>query len=219
MMMPDWGEDGQRRIAQARVLIVGAGGLGSPVALYLAAAGVGTIGLCDADTVSLTNLQRQILYSEVQLDMPKAPIAAARLRALNSQIEIKVYAERFEGLRATEIAQDFDIIVDCTDNYSTRYLIDSLGKPWVFGAISTFYGQASLFNANSRRRFIDLFPERDTLESIGASEGAVAGPTPGVVGSIQALEALKYIVGIASPLDGRLLSVDLLNYDFILLDI
>lgn len=213
-----WGEDAQLLLANSSALIVGAGGLGSPVALYLAAAGVGRIGIVDPDTVSLSNLQRQILYSESELGLPKAHRAAVRLKALNSEVEVVPFATRFDEAFGWKVAAEYDVIIDCTDNYATRYAIDSvaahLGIPWVYGAISGLEGQVSVMNAKAGTRFATLFPEREALSAVAPSAGAVAGPCPGVVGSIQALEAIRLLSNQASQLDGNLLSINLINYQF-----
>lgn len=223
MMLEDWSEDSQARIAHGSALIVGVGGLGSPVALYLAAAGVGRLGLVDPDVVSITNLQRQILYSERELGKSKVLKAADRLASLNSDVEITVFPTRFDEVSGIEMAREYDVIVDCTDNYATRFAIDAvataLGKPWVYGAISGLEGQISVMNAKSAMRFSSLFPEREALVGIPASAGAVAGPCPGVVGSIQALEALTLLSGRGSELDGKLLVCNLKKYEFYTLNL
>lgn len=221
--LPGWGAEGQKRIADSRVAVVGVGGLGSPVALYLAVAGVGALTLIDNDTVSLSNLQRQILHAEGEVGNLKTASAASRLRAINTELEITLHPVLLSPDNAAGMLSGHDIIVDCTDNYAARYLIDTISKayriPWVYGAVAGMQGALSLFGGNSGRQFRDLYPESETLGTVTAGEGAIAGPTPGIVGSMQALETLKYLVGIPTPLDGALFSIDLTTYQTYLLEI
>ena len=223
MILPGWGEEGQRRIAAARVAVIGVGGLGSPVALYLAASGVGHLTLVDADTVSLSNLQRQILHGEESVGESKTLSAMARIREINAAIEIALHDTRLTPHNAKAILADHDIIIDCTDNYAARYLIDDvareMGIPWIYGAVGGWQGAVALFGGKHGKRFRDLYPEADALQEVTAGDGAIAGPVPGVIGSMQALEALKYIVGIDSPADGALFTINLTTYDTYLLEI
>ena len=213
LILPEIGMAGQKRLKNARVLIVGAGGLGSPVSLYLAAAGVGTIGLVDADRVSFSNLQRQIVHGTSNLGEPKVLSAQARLRDLNPDVETCTIQEAFSSTNAERIAEGYDLIVDGTDNFPTRYLINDvclrLGIPFVYGAIFRMEGQVSLFGAEDGPCYRCLFPEPPPPESVQTCEEAgVLGAIPGTIGTLQATEAIKWIVGIGTPLVGRLLVYD-----------
>lgn len=223
MALPEIGPCGQRRIMQASVLVVGLGGLGCPVALYLAGAGIGRMGLADPDSVSLSNLHRQLLYGRADVGTPKAGAACRRLREAAPATRFETYPEGLTPENAREVIAGYDIVVDCCDNHATRYLLDdlcaSLGKPWVYGAISGFSGIASCFMPGAAVRYSDLYPDRAELSASGAASGGVIGPTPGVVGCIQAAEALKLAAGIPPALDGRILTVNLLTMDFQLLDL
>lgn len=214
-MLPEIGEEGQRRISEASVLIVGLGGLGAPVATYLTGAGVGRIGLADSDTVSLSNLQRQTLYDETCLGQPKTECAARRLSAMSSEIRLELYPEGLTETNAAELVKGFDLVVDCCDNFPTRFLIDDVcaetGRPWVHGTIGEFAGQVTVFNYRNKRRYSELYPYREGLCALERTVRGVIGAVPGAVGSIQAIEALKIITGAGEPLDGRLLLLDLLN--------
>lgn len=214
-MLPEVGAEGQRRLAAASVLLVGLGGLGSAAAPYLAGAGVGRLGLADPDTVSASNLPRQTLYTEAQLGEPKSAAAYARLAALSSSTRFDRYPEGLTEANARRLVADYDLVVDCCDNYRTRYLIDdacaACGRPWVYGSIGAFHGQVTLFNGRSRRRYADLYPDRELLCSLPRATAGVLGPVPGVVGALEASEAIKWIVGCGEPLDGRLLTIDLLT--------
>ncbi len=212
--LPEIGPEGQAKISRARVLIVGVGGLGSPISLYLAGAGVGHIGLIDDDVVSPSNLHRQVLYTTAETGQSKATQAAQRLTALNPDVEIKALAVRLTEDNAEEIVRDYDIVVDGCDNYATRYLIDGVcrrqGKPYVYGAVSGFEGQASVFHLSaSSPGYRDLYP---TPPPPPASK-ALVGMTPGVVGSILAHETLKLICGYGPSLDGRLWTINLLTME------
>lgn len=223
IMLPEIGGQGQRRLMESSVLIVGLGGLGCPVALYLAGAGVGRIGLADADVVSLSNLHRQLLYDEASVGCPKVEAARRRLQAVSSAARFDLLPDGFTGADAATVAAGYDLIVDCCDNYSTRYLIDdvcaALAKPWVFGSISGFRGMVSTFAADARVRYADLFPDRAELEAEPPASGGVIGPTPGVIGSIQAAEAIRLLAGGQPALAGKLLTADLLTMQFNLLDL
>lgn len=212
--LPEIGPQGQAKISRARVLIVGVGGLGSPISLYLAGAGVGHIGLVDDDVVSPSNLHRQVLYTTAETGQSKAAQAARRLTALNPEVEVTALAVRLTEDNAEEIVRDYDIVVDGCDNYATRYIIDDvcrrLGKPYVYGAVRGFEGQASVFHATpSSPGYRNLYP---TPPPPPASK-ALVGMTPGVVGSILAHETLKLICGYGPTLDGRLWTINLLTME------
>ena len=215
-MLPEIGPAGQERLRAARVLIVGLGGLGAPVATYLAGAGMGHIALCDPDTVSLSNLQRQTLYVEADLGKPKAECALRRLKALNSEISFTAVPEGITPENALRRLEGCDLVVDCTDNFATRYLIDdtcaAAGRPWVYGAIGEFCGQVAVMNLLPRpRRLTDLFPDREELLGRPRITMGVLGAVPGTIGAIQACEAIKVITGCGEPLAGRLFFLDLLS--------
>lgn len=218
MMLPQIGEDGQRRIMDASVLVVGLGGLGCPVTLYLAGAGVGCMGLADIDTVSESNLHRQLLYTEADLGKPKVEAAACRLKEVSPTTRFALHSAGLNNENALEIISAYDLVIDCCDNHATRYLIDDvcagLGKPWIYGAISGFDGLVSCFMPDSTARYSDLYPERDELSASGAASGGVIGPTPGVIGSIEAAEALKILTGMEPALVGKLLTMNLLTMEF-----
>ncbi|MDX1674906.1 MAG: molybdopterin-synthase adenylyltransferase MoeB [Longimicrobiales bacterium] len=213
MVLDDVGEEGQRRLKAAKVLIVGAGGLGSPVSLYLAAAGVGTLGLVDHDDVDASNLQRQVLYGESQIGTPKLAAAEARLRDLNPHIEIRTHPARLTSDNALGIIRDYDIVVDGTDNFPTRYLVNDacvlLGKRNVYGSILKFEGQVSVFGGDDAPCYRCLFRQPPPPGLVpSCAEGGVLGVLPGVIGSLQALETVKLITGVGEPLVGRLLLFD-----------
>jgi sulfur-carrier protein adenylyltransferase/sulfurtransferase len=219
LLLPEVGTRGQRRLRAGRVLLVGAGGLGSPAALYLAAAGVGTLGLVDADTVSISNLQRQVLYSTRDVGDPKTRAAAERLRALNPEIQVREHAVSLASSNAFEILQDYDIIVDGSDNFPTRYLVNDacvlLGKADVYGSVYRFEGQVTVFDARHGPCYRCLFPEPPPPEAVpSCAEGGVLGVLPGLVGTLQALEAIKLLLGVGDPLYGRLLLADGLTTQF-----
>lgn len=212
--LPQIGTEGQTKISRARVLIVGVGGLGSPISLYLTGAGVGHIGLIDDDVVSPSNLHRQVLYATTETGQSKAAQAAQRLTALNPDVEVTALAIRLTEDNAEEIVCNYDIVVDGCDNYATRYIIDDvcrrLGKPYVYGAVCGFEGQASVFHATpSSLGYRNLYP---TPPPPPASK-ALVGMTPGVVGSILAHETLKLICGYGPTLAGRLWTINLLTME------
>jgi len=216
LLIPEVGLAGQERLSRARVLVIGAGGLGSPVLAYLAAAGVGRIVVIDDDTVDVTNLQRQILYDTADVGAPKAHRAAERLRALNPQIAIDALATRFDAVNARELVRVVDVVVDGSDTFSTRYLVNDAcvleGKPDVHGAIFRFDGQLSVFGAPGGPCYRCLYPEPPPEDVVpSCSEGGVLGVLAGMVGSFQANEAIKLILGIGTPLVGRLLLIDALD--------
>lgn len=213
-ILPEIGEEGQKKLLDAKVLIVGVGGLGSPIALYLAGAGVGCIGLVDDDVVSISNLQRQVLYSEKELGKSKAVCAAERLSALNSEIKIQPYSTRLTEDNARDIIREYDMVVDGCDNFATRYLINDIcieqGKPYIYGAICGFEGQVSVFNFGKRKKsYRDLYPDEEEMKRMPPPPKGVMGITPAVVGSIEATEALKVIDGFGDVLAGELWTIDL----------
>jgi sulfur-carrier protein adenylyltransferase/sulfurtransferase len=219
LLLDEVGVDGQRRIKRARVLLVGAGGLGSPSALYLAAAGIGTLGLVDFDVVDATNLQRQILHGTCDVGRSKLDSARDRIHDLNPHVQIETFDTRFNSSNALEILRDFDIVIDGTDNFETRYLINDasvlLGKPNVFGCIARFEGQASVFGAADGPCYRCLFRDPPPAGLVpSCSEAGVLGVLPGLIGTIQAIETLKLILGVGDPLIGRLLLVDTLGMTF-----
>ena len=219
LLLPEVGIGGQRKLKAARVLTIGAGGLGSPLSLYLAAAGVGTIGIVDFDAVDLTNLQRQIVHGTSTLGQPKLESAAARLTDLNPNVRIEKHETRLSSQNALEILREYDIVVDGTDNFPTRYLVNDacvlLGKPNVYGSIFRFEGQASLFYAKQGPCYRCLYSEPPPPGLVpSCAEGGVLGVLPGIIGSIQALETIKWIIGAGDSLIGRLVLFDALKLRF-----
>ena len=219
ILLPQVGEAGQRALKRSRVLLVGAGGLGSPVALYLAAAGVGTLGLVDFDTVDLSNLQRQILHGSASIGSSKIDSARDRLVDINPNVSIEPYRTRLTSQNALEIARGYDLIVDGTDNFATRYLVNDtsvlLGIPNVYGSVYRFEGQASVFGAPGGPCYRCLFrdpPPPDLVPS--CAEGGVLGVVPGLVGTIQATEAIKVLLGLGDTLVGKLLTIDVMKMTF-----
>lgn len=213
LSLAGFGPVAQEKLKRARVLVIGAGGLGCPALLYLAAAGVGKIVIMDGDRVDVSNLQRQVLYTSDDAGQPKAEAAARRLRALNPLIEVVAKAERFTRDNALEQLRDIDVVIDGSDNFSTRYLVNDAcvlaGKPLVYGAIQGFEGQASVFNFKGGPTYRCLFPEPPEPGSVpNCSEAGVLGVLPGLIGTIQATEAIKVLTGIGEPLSGRLLLWD-----------
>lgn len=207
---------GQERLKAARVLVIGAGGLGSPVALYLAAAGVGTLGLVDFDVVDITNLQRQILHGTADVGRPKLESARDRLRDVNPHVVLELHPAKLTSANALEIIGGYDIVVDGTDNFATRYLVNDacvlLGKPNVYGSIFRFEGQASVFSTPDGPCYRCLFPEPPPAGLVpNCAEGGVLGVLPGMIGTIQAAEAIKLALGAGTTLAGRLLLVDALT--------
>lgn len=216
-MLPQIGPEGQQRLARSSALIIGLGGLGAPVATYLAGAGVGHIGLCDPDTVSLSNLQRQTLYTEAQVGQPKTRCAMQRLSAINSSLRYTLHPEGLTPSNAAALIGAYDLVIDCTDNFATRYLIDDvcarLGKPWVHGSIGEFHGQVTVFNHTLGRRYTDLYPDRDALCSLPRVTAGVLGAVPGAIGAIQASEAIKILAGFGTPLESALFIIDFLTLE------
>lgn len=219
LLIPEVGLDGQKKLKASSVLIIGTGGLGSPVALYLAAAGVGRIGLIDYDVVDSTNLQRQIIHGTDTVGKLKVESARDRMLDLNPDIKVEVYNEPFTSDNAVQIARDYDILIDGTDNFPTRYLTNDvsvfLGKPNIYGSIFRFDGQASVFDAKEGPCYRCLFPEPPPPGLVpSCAEGGVLGVLPGTIGTIQATEALKVLLGIGSPLTGKLLLYNALDMSF-----
>jgi sulfur-carrier protein adenylyltransferase/sulfurtransferase len=219
LLLPEVGIAGQRKLKAARVLTVGAGGLGSPLSLYLAAAGVGTIGIVDFDLVDLTNLQRQIVHGTSTLGRPKLESAEARLTDVNPNVRIEKHETRLTSQNAMEILAEYDIVVDGSDNFPTRYLVNDacvlLGKPNVYGSIFRFEGQASVFDAKAGPCYRCLYSEPPPPGLVpSCAEGGVLGVLPGIIGSIQALETIKWILGAGNSLIGRLLLFDALKLQF-----
>jgi molybdopterin/thiamine biosynthesis adenylyltransferase len=213
LVLPHVGEQGQRRLKAARVLLVGVGGLGSAIASYLAGAGVGHLGVVDDDVVSLSNLQRQVLHGTEWLGRPKVESAKQRLADLNLDIEVAAINARFTEETSTDIASGYDLIVDGSDNFQTRYDINNtclnLGIPYVYGAIFRLEGQASVLCTQDGPCYRCLFPEPPPEETIlTGQEAGILGVVPGTIGTIQATEVIKWIVGFGSPLIGRLLVYD-----------
>jgi len=219
LIMPEVGVDGQRKLKAAKVLCIGAGGLGSPVAMYLAAAGVGTLGIVDFDTVDFSNLQRQILHGTPDVGRSKLASAKDRLNAINPGVDIQTYETALSSQNALKLFEPYDVIVDGTDNFPTRYLVNDacvlLGKPNAYGSIFRFEGQASVFGAPNGPCYRCLYPEPPPPGLVpSCAEGGVLGVLPGVVGTIQAMEAIKLILGIGEPLIGRFLIFDALRMKF-----
>jgi len=217
LIMPEVGMKGQRKLKAARVLLVGAGGLGSPLGLYLAAAGVGTLGVVDFDVVDVTNLQRQVLYGEKEVGRSKLDAAAERLLNVNPYLRIEPHEVRLTSENALQILEPYDIVVDGTDNFPTRYLVNDscvlLGKPNVYGSIFRFEGQVSVFDARRGPCYRCLFREPPPPGLVpSCAEGGVLGVLPGIIGSMQALETIKVILGEGEPLIGRLLLFDALAF-------
>jgi adenylyltransferase/sulfurtransferase len=219
LIMPEVGMEGQLKLKRARVLTIGTGGLGAPLGLYLAAAGVGHLGLVDFDVVDNSNLQRQVTFTTQDVGKPKSTAAKARLSALNPMIEITAYETRLTSDNALDLFRDYDIIVDGTDNFPTRFLVNDacviLGKPNVYGSIFRFEGQATVFGYPGGPCYRCLYPEPPPPGLVpSCAEGGVLGVLPGIVGSIQAMETIKLILGTGEPLVGRLLLFDALAMRF-----
>src|SRR5271168_3663584 len=219
LILPEVGYEGQQKLKAAKVLCVGTGGLGAPLALYLAAAGVGTIGLVDFDTVDASNLQRQVIHSTATVGKLKVDSAEIMLKGLNPNLNVVKYNTMLTSANALEIFRDFDIIADGTDNFQTRYLVNDAcvltGKPNAYGSIFRFEGQASVFATKDGPCYRCLYPEPPPPRLVpSCAEGGVLGILPGLVGVIQATEAIKLILGVGEPLIGRLLLVDALGMKF-----
>ena len=219
LIMPEVGIEGQKRLKAASVLLIGAGGLGSPLGLYLAAAGVGRIGLVDFDAVDFSNLQRQVLHGTSDVGRPKLQSAIDRLKSINPEVKYEGFEARLTSANALEICRDYDIVIDGTDNFPTRYLVNDacvlLGKPNVYGSIFRFDGQASVFHPPHSPCYRCLYPEPPPPGEVpSCAEGGVLGILPGIIGVIQATEAVKLILGAGEPLFGRLLHYDALAMTF-----
>jgi adenylyltransferase/sulfurtransferase len=219
LILPEVGEAGQEKLKAGSVLIVGAGGLGSPAGLYLAAAGAGRIGLVDFDDVDASNLHRQVMYGTSDVGKPKLEAARARLEDLNPDIAIETHAVALTSENALDIIATYDVIVDGTDNFATRYLVNDacvlLGKPNVYGSIFRFEGQASVFSAGDGPCYRCLYPEPPPPHLVpSCAEGGVLGVLPGVIGTIQATETIKLLTGVGETLTGRLLLFDALRMSF-----
>jgi molybdopterin/thiamine biosynthesis adenylyltransferase/rhodanese-related sulfurtransferase len=217
--LPNVGVAGQQRLSEASVLIVGAGGLGSPAALYLAAAGVGRIGLVDDDRVELSNLQRQIIHSTDDVGTPKVESAKATLAALDEGVDVVAFQTRLHPDNVLELFTGWDLVIDGTDNLPTRYLIDDacslLGLPWVYGSVFRYEGQVSLFNHKGGPCYRDLFPEAPPAEAVpSCADAGVFGVLPGVIGVLQATEAIKVLLGFEASLSGALLVYDAMSMRF-----
>lgn len=224
ILLPEIGIKGQEKLKEAKVLVIGAGGLGCPVLQYLGAAGVGTIGIVDFDIVDITNLHRQVLYNVDEIGKSKAIIASEKILSSNPNIKTDIFNLKFESSNAQEIISFYDIIVDCTDNFETRYLINDtciiLGKPFVYGGIHKFEGQLSVFNYPIKDGSIgpsyrDVFPQGSNDESeINCSITGVIGVLPGIIGTMQANEVIKMITGIGEVCSGKLIIYNCLNNTF-----
>jgi molybdopterin/thiamine biosynthesis adenylyltransferase/rhodanese-related sulfurtransferase len=223
LRLPEVGAEGQRRLEAAHVAIVGAGGLGSPIAYYLGAAGVGTLTIADDDAVDRSNLQRQILHTDARVGQPKVESARMAIDALNPRVRVRPFAERVTAGNVERLIGDADVVIDGADNFAARYLLNDacvkLGKPLVYGAVHRFEGQASVFDAGRRRGgapcYRCLFPEPPPPEAApNCAEAGVLGVLPGVIGLVQATEAIKLLLGIGAPLAGRLLHFDALAMRF-----
>jgi adenylyltransferase/sulfurtransferase len=223
-MLSEIGEAGQKKLLEARVLVVGLGGLGSAIAYYLAAAGIGHLGILDSDTVEISNLQRQILHSTSTIGSPKTVSAEKTLRSLNPDVEIIAYQERFTSDNAQDITGNYDIVVDGCDNLPTRYIINDAcyaqSKPYVYGSIFQFEGRVSVFIRGESPCYRCLYPEMPSDDMLpGPNDIGLLGVLPGVIGTIEATETIKIILGIGKTLANRLLIYDALNMDFMELDI
>ena len=219
LALPEFGLEGQQALLDARVLLIGVGGLGCPLAQYLAAAGVGTLGLVDFDVVDASNLQRQVLYCVADIGRPKLDVAVERIHALNPDVQVDVHRVQLDSGNAMEILAAYDVVVDGTDNFPTRYLINDacvlLGKPNVHGSIFQFEGQATVFDARHGPCYRCLYPEPPPPGAVpSCAEGGVLGVLPGLVATIQATETIKLLTGIGDPLYGRLLRYDALRMEF-----
>ncbi|WP_299762108.1 HesA/MoeB/ThiF family protein [uncultured Pontibacter sp.] len=224
IILPEIGLEGQQRLKQASVLVIGAGGLGCPVLQYLAAAGVGQIGIVDDDLVEESNLHRQVLYSSADAGRQKAVVAAEKITLLNPLVQVRAYPERLNSHNAEILLRYYDIVIDGSDNFPTRYLVNdtcmALDKPFVYGSVQKFHGQVAVFNYQNGPSYRCLYPEPPAASEIpNCAEAGVLGVLPGLVGMYMANEALKLICQIGEPLSGKLLVLDILQNDFRLLGI
>jgi len=217
--LAEFGLEGQKRLKDASVVVVGAGGMGCPVLQYLAAAGLGTIGIVDGDTVEESNLQRQVLFGTSTLGKNKAVAAAAFINNLNPQVFAEVYSYRLTSDNASSILSKHDFVIDCTDNFETRYLIDdcceALKKPWIYGAIHRYEAQVAIFNYHGSPTYRQLFPEQSIEKIPDCADNGVLGVLPGLTGMLQATECIKLITGIGEPLVGQLLVFNVLKMQFV----
>ena len=218
LMIPEVGMEGQRKLKQSSVLIIGTGGLGSPVALYLAAAGIGRIGLVDYDVVDSSNLQRQVIHGSANIDQLKVESARQRMLDLNPYIQVDIYNQVFDSANAEAISASYELFVDGTDNFPTRYLVNDLAvitkKPYIYGSIFRFEGQVSVFDAQHGPCYRCLFPEPPPPNLVpSCSQAGVFGVLPGTIGTLQATEVIKMIMGIGEPLVGKLLLYDALELE------
>jgi sulfur-carrier protein adenylyltransferase/sulfurtransferase len=216
IILPEIGDEGQLRLKQAKVLVIGAGGLGCPILQYLTAAGIGAIGIADGDVIQLSNLQRQVLYSEQEIGLRKADVAAKKLQLLNPHVQFNLYPVFIDSSNVLDILREYDVVVDGSDNFDTRYLVNDacvmLDKPMVFGAIYRFEGHVSVFNYKSGPTYRCVFPDvPGEGESPNCADIGVVATLPGIVGTIQANEVIKVITGIGEVLSGRLLVIDTLT--------
>lgn len=222
LALPEIGIEGQHRLSEAKVVIIGVGGLGSPIALYLVGAGVGTVGLVDDDVVSVSNLQRQVLYSEAQQGQPKVLCAKKRLEQLNGDVTIVAHDTRLNSNNAADIIGIYDIVIDGTDNFATRFLIsdvcETLRKPYIYGAINAFEGQVAVLCKGSAT-YRTLFPDERGMLAMPHPGKAVVGVTPAVVGSVEAGQAMQLICGYGEPLIDRLWTIDLRTMQSFVLEI
>jgi sulfur-carrier protein adenylyltransferase/sulfurtransferase len=219
--LPGFGVAAQLRLRAGKVLVVGAGGLGCPALQYLAAAGVGCIGIADGDTVDLSNLQRQVLYGVDDIGKSKADCARERLLQLNPNVRVEVHNKNITRENAAEIIEQYDVILDCTDNFPSRYLLNdtavAFGKPNIFASVSRFEGQVTVFNLLNKDgsrgpQYRDIFPEPPAAGTVpDCAEGGVLGVLPGILGAIQALEAIKILGGVGESLSGKMLILDALS--------
>ncbi|WP_420316132.1 molybdopterin-synthase adenylyltransferase MoeB [Ekhidna sp.] len=214
IVLPDFGAEGQQKLLDAKVVVVGAGGLGVPVLQYLVGMGVGTILIVDGDDISLSNLQRQILYSTADVGKKKAEVAKERLRGLNPEVSIEVTTQMFDGNNAKDLISGCDLVIDCTDNIETRYIINdncvTNEIPFVYGALYKHEGHVSVFNYQGSLSYRDVYPD-DSAKVDNCNEIGVLGVLPGIIGTYQAMEAVKVLTGIGEPLAGKLLVVDAIN--------
>ena len=222
VILPEIGDEGQNKLKKAKVLVIGAGGLGCPILQYIATAGVGTIGIVDFDKIEIHNLHRQILYTEDQIGLPKATTAKATVEKLNPLIAVQAFEEKLTVENASRIIADFDVVVDGSDNFSTRYLVNdtcvALGKPLVYGSILGFEGQIAVFNHQGSKNLRDLFPEPPNPKDVpNCSFNGVLGTLPGMIGTMMAHETLKLIIGLPS-LKNELVLYKTLDWSFMKLN-
>lgn len=222
VILPEIGDEGQEKLKKAKVLVIGAGGLGCPILQYISTAGVGTIGIIDFDKIEIHNLHRQVLYTEDQIGLPKATTAKATIEKLNPLIVVQAFEEKLTVENASRIITDFDIVVDGSDNFSTRYLVNdtcvALGKPLIYGSILGFEGQIAVFNHQGSKNLRDLFPEPPNPKEVpNCSFNGVLGTLPGMIGTMMAHETLKLIMGLPS-LKNELVLFKTLDWSFVKLN-